>query len=764
MSDRPTLIERFKRARIVRVLLVYGGASWIVLQLVGTLKELVALPEWIGPVTLVLLAVGLVVVLATAWVQSLESTTKAEEAGEVPTDWEVDAADVFSSLRAGRLPHLTWGRAILGGVVAMSLAIGAAGAYVLMAGGGGLIGPTEAGAEGAPVAVAVLPFQTRGADLDLYGEGMVDLLTANLEGLGGIRTINSGTVVARWRAQLGETLVAELDDALRVAGSLNARYAIRGSVVDAGGQVRLTAEVFDVADGVRVDGVQVEGASDEMFALLDALTVQLATVFVGTDPGGSGRLAIDTRSLGALEAYLRGAAFYRQLAFAEAVEEYRDATEFDANFALAWRGLSDAWGWIAPGQEEGHRAGEIAAGLADRLPARERILLQVRAGLTAGSNEAFAELRAHIGRHPDDAEAWNELGEMAVHAPHLAMSVPQEARSSFERAVELQPTFSPYYIHLAGLAMAEGRAQDFDDIIERITEMNPDDALLPAWRPAWDYYWGTPEEMAAAEALFGTSTGVVRNTASLIPLHTDRTGRALIGALAFGRSLYESSFPYSITAIEMAAGLGPARWSTPELEPRAPGFVQWALLTGEAEAGLAELAAAVARGPLPAEAVSAAVLAAWAGDEALQSTATAALPDSGWNGPYGLYGGAADAEEARRVVQAMSLIEAGDPRAAAVLLEQNVARSRYDALSVFLLGQAQADLENWPEAIRLWGTLYRGLYRLNVRIALARAYEAIGDTEAALEGYRGFLTMWEGADQSLPPVVEARAAVTRLGG
>jgi hypothetical protein len=36
--------------------------------------------------------------------------------------------------------------------------------------------------------------------------------------------------------------------------------------------------------------------------------------------------------------------------------------------------------------------------------------------------------------------------------------------------------------------------------------------------------------------------------------------------------------------------------------------------------------------------------------------------------------------------------------------------------------------------------------------------------EAALEAYRGFLTMWADADPSLPPVVEARDAVDRLEG
>ncbi|HSH74646.1 MAG TPA: hypothetical protein VLA09_02990, partial [Longimicrobiales bacterium] len=62
----PPLWRRLKDARAVQVLVVYLGACWFVLQLVATLRELLALPAWIGPVTVVLLGAGALVVGATA--------------------------------------------------------------------------------------------------------------------------------------------------------------------------------------------------------------------------------------------------------------------------------------------------------------------------------------------------------------------------------------------------------------------------------------------------------------------------------------------------------------------------------------------------------------------------------------------------------------------------------------------------------------------------------------------------------------------------
>ncbi len=310
MSQQPSLFKRLKRSRIVQALLVYLAASYAVLQLVETPKELLALPDWIGPVTVILVGIGLLVITATAWVQSLDSTTKAEEAGEVPTDWEIDAADALASLKAGRLPHLTWGRAILGGVVALSLTIGAAGAYVLVTGGQGLLGPAEAGAGVVAEGIAVLPFDARGDELAIYREGMVDLLSASFDGIGGYRTINSRTVFARWEEEVGQATAPDLDAALRAAGRTGARYAILGSMVPAGTQVRINVDIYDLSDGSNIGSARVDGSPDDIFALVDGLSVAIARELLGAageQAATERRLAsITTSSVDALKDFLEG--------------------------------------------------------------------------------------------------------------------------------------------------------------------------------------------------------------------------------------------------------------------------------------------------------------------------------------------------------------------------------------------------------------------------------------------------------------------------
>lgn len=131
---KPDLWARVKAARIVPVFFVFLGASWGVLQVVDKVRIGLELPTWVSPASFVLLGIGLFVILATAWVQALPSTAEREKSGEVPGDWELAPRDLVGCLASGSVPHLTWGRSILGGVLALGLMFALAGLAVLFQG------------------------------------------------------------------------------------------------------------------------------------------------------------------------------------------------------------------------------------------------------------------------------------------------------------------------------------------------------------------------------------------------------------------------------------------------------------------------------------------------------------------------------------------------------------------------------------------------------------------------------------------------------
>jgi tetratricopeptide (TPR) repeat protein/TolB-like protein len=517
MTDRPSLVERLRRARIVQVLVVYLGASWAVLQVADLLQSGLDLPEWVMPVSVILLLIGPVIILATAWVQALPSTTAKEEAGEVPSDWEIAPKDAVTSLLSGELPHLTWGRSILGGAVALSLCFGVAGLYVMMK-GPITLGPEEAGADEAATGIAVVPFSVSGEDLDVWREGMVDLLSTNLDGLGGFRAIDSRTVLARWRSSVGDAPDADLGDALRVAGATGARYALVGSAVSLGGRVRLTGEVYDVADGEKIGQAQVEGQPGEVLSLADGLAVAVVRELLGSEGSQvvsrSQVASLSTSSVEALRSYLEGESLIRGGEFERAASAYEEAVDRDSTFASAYYRLTSTYGWMEAGGDRAERAELALRALSENLPPRDRLLLEGEEALATGDPDGIRLMEEAVKRYPDDPDAWAMLGELYVHGGARVFRTPADVHRAYGSAVERDPTFGPNYIHYAESTIQLGREDEARALLATYLGLAPDTHQGRALQLAVDASFGSPEERAAALSALPDET--VHTTSDMI--------------------------------------------------------------------------------------------------------------------------------------------------------------------------------------------------------------------------------------------------------
>ncbi len=163
--------------------------------------------------------------------------------------------------------------------------------------------PVRNGAE----MIAVLPFSTVGTGVDLLGEGMVDLLSTNLNAVGGISTVDPRSVLSRWHKK-GST--GDRNDALEVGRSLDAGSVLMGSVVAAGQSVRINAELSSVT-GETLARVQVNGPADNVIALVDSLSLSLLReIWRSHEPIPSLRLgAITSNSVDAIRSYMQGEQF-----------------------------------------------------------------------------------------------------------------------------------------------------------------------------------------------------------------------------------------------------------------------------------------------------------------------------------------------------------------------------------------------------------------------------------------------------------------------
>lgn len=382
--------------------------------------------------------------------------------------------------------------------------IGAAVAIVLLAGWLSFSksegGSSATVAEG-PATVAVLPFEVRGEELEVWREGMVDLVSRNVDVFSETRAVPSRTVLARWR-EAGFGNPTDQTGALEVAREAEARYAVTGSVVGIGQGLLIRGELYDVQTGAKLGDARVEGAPDSIFSLVDRLSVALMEPLLAKDVQDRRwpRLAsVTTSSPEALESFLEGEKLYGAGEYQRAIEAFRRAIEADSTFALAYYRLSEAYTWTSA-QADFREFIRLAARYTDRLPEREARLIRAwHLGSEGRSEEWIGTLRKAVREYPDDPQAWYWLGEAYYHAGGEMLIRPWEFIDAFERSVELDPFFAPAWEHLIDAAFL--REPDSARVRRIIEERDLTEGALKHEEAAFRIAFGGPYTRAEAREL-----------------------------------------------------------------------------------------------------------------------------------------------------------------------------------------------------------------------------------------------------------------------
>jgi DNA-binding SARP family transcriptional activator/TolB-like protein len=330
-----------------------------------------------------------------------------------------------------------------------------------------------------PDLLVVLPFKVVGSpEVQYLDTGLVDLLTTNLEGAGRIRSVDTRALLG-WLGQHGAE-VQSPPEAERVAARFGAGLYLLGTVVEGGGRIHLRASLYDRSrDDGPVASAAVQGEASDVFTIVDRLTGQLLAK--GTQ-GPVERLsrvaATTTGSIEALKQYLAGERELRGGRFALALESYQRALAMDSSFALAYYRLSIAAEWL--GQDSLSRdAAAAASRFGSRLSEHDRLLVEALAARREGRiGEAERLYRKVVDDHPDDVEAWFQLGQVLFHGNPLRGRSATEARAAFERVVALDPENHEAVVHLARIAFIEGRRRDVDTLVRRVLALAPDREVL----------------------------------------------------------------------------------------------------------------------------------------------------------------------------------------------------------------------------------------------------------------------------------------------
>jgi hypothetical protein len=542
-----------------------------------------------------------------------------------------------------------------------------------------------------------------------------------------------------------------------------------GNAVSFGDQVRITAEVYDVADGSKVGQARREGSADDVLRMSDGLAVDVIRALLGKQGGDlvseSQVASLSTSSIEALRDYLRGEALIRKGEFEQAASAYEAAVDRDSTFASAYYRLTQAYGWMEAGGSAAERAELALRALKENLPARDRLILQGEEALSRADAKGIPLMEDAVKRYPDDPDAWILLGEHYVHqGPRLNRTVDDTWRA-FSTAAELDPTFSPTYIHYAQTAMRRGDVEGARTLIDKYLSLSVGTHQGLALSLGFDLQFGDAAARAAALAQVDT---INSHTASDLLEGLAFTPAGYAARVDVAQRLWARtrSGGWAYRLFDGYLGQGRVAEARSLLEDRGQALTATDsyLLSLAGPGTPPETAGPQACNGGPSCLLIEGVTAIDAGDARRQRAVDVALAaaeaDAQKRGNERWHASLGDAREA---LAAYGRWRGGDAGGALGAFFRIVgtpgAWGHMSAVLRLWAGQIQADMGRTADADATFQSLEYdtpfGWYGLLLR---ARLHKRAGDAAAAAE-YRRFLDLWAQAPADHPYVVEAKGEV-----
>ena len=450
------LLSELKHRNVLRVAAAYAVLSWLLLQVADIILPAFSVPDWTFRLLVLVLALGFVPVLIFSWAYELTPEGLKRES-------EVDRSQSITPQTSRRLDFITIGLLVL--VLAVIFVD-----RMLPE------DSVEDVADSAPheFSIAVLAFEdlsdTR--DQEYFSDGLAEELLNKLAKLDGFRVAGRTSSFA----------FKDRPDDLRVIGEkLNVATILEGSVRKAGDQLRITAQLINVADGFHLWSETYDRRLDNVFAIQDEIAQSVVTALQMTllgrsDPVQLEQTAVtDTRSF---ELYLRGRHQLwkrRPEPLRQAQAMFEQAIEIDPGYAPAYAGLSDALvlrvfqGLLdearAYPQAEAAltRALAIDPGYAEAFAALG--LLRLTQGRT---EEARVSLEQAIAGNPNNAQAHNWL------ANTYSLADPARAFLLSRRAYAIDPLARLPIDNLVGRSSDFGRSTKAFELAREMLSLYPE--------------------------------------------------------------------------------------------------------------------------------------------------------------------------------------------------------------------------------------------------------------------------------------------------
>jgi DNA-binding SARP family transcriptional activator len=636
--------------------------------------------------------------------------------------------------------------------------------------------------------VAVFPFTFTGTGEPRFGDGMVDLLSASLDGAGQLRSVHPSAYLARMNKESAGSL--DRDRAGTWARRLGAELFVLGDVVASGDRVQISAAMYEQGRGDAVAHSSVEGESEAVFQLVDRLAADLIAARYGNPHQRLTRVAaVTTGSLEAFKSYLDGENAYRDGRYAEAIEALEAAVRTDSTFALGYYRLSDAAD-RAGRADLAQRSAERALRYRQHLGERERGLIEAQYAWRQGrAHEAERLCRSLLADYPDDVEALLQLAEVLVHGNPLRGRSSVEARPALEHVLAQDSENGEALIHLARIAWLQGNREEVNTLVRRVHGAMKGSEVVETRAFRAFALGDRPGQKRITQRLIANPGGVPPVTALEVAVMTDD----LDGSERFGQWLAGASQAPDLQAyghrMLAQAALARGKWrlslrelaiagrhdSIPALELRSL-FAAFSFLPLPRQE-IIEVREAVRRWNAAAEPISQVghtaahvgvhpylrlhrlgLLNIRLGDTTEALRQAQALDRAADSTPTGRL-----AHTLERSIRAHVADAGGRTREALAELDA----AGWEAAASVFVGEAYdryrraellADEGREDEALGWFGSIaeraaYELVYLAPAHLRQAEIYDRRGNRDAALEHYRKFIDLWRDADPELQPMI-----------
>jgi TolB-like protein/Tfp pilus assembly protein PilF len=309
------LVSELRRRNVLRMVVLYVVAAWLIMQVAEVLIGLAKLPDWVGTTTLGLLAVGFPIALIFSWFYELTPEG-------ISLEKDIEPGESITHVTGRRIDFL---------VISLLCA-----GLILFAYDKWWIGPPP------EKSIAVLPFVNMSDDPgnEYFSDGISEELLTLLARIPQLTVISRSSSFSFKDKDI---------DTLTIAQQLNVAHVLEGSVRKEENRVRITAQLIDARSDSHLWTETYDRTLDDIFDIQDDIAtkvVEQLKVALGVgEQGATFRVQKPTESLEAYELFLRGRHLWRRRGednIRRAIDLFQKAIALDPQFARAWSRVAAA--------------------------------------------------------------------------------------------------------------------------------------------------------------------------------------------------------------------------------------------------------------------------------------------------------------------------------------------------------------------------------------------------------------------------------------